>query len=195
MYRTDLNNFKHAAISGIVTGGTGTTKCARCSDSKGASEKEYQGSCVELFNQPRLISRQYFLSESPQLKKENEKPSINFAFQIWTGNKPNLQFRRWKLFSSAIIQFTFGLFENSRVITLLAHTSERLGLLHPLRRSLILFLLLLFLFLLDLHCKRRPPPPDRTFHLRAAQSSALTNFESIFVSKSSFPAAPAQVLF
>lgn len=98
-------------------------------------------------------------------------------------------------FSSAIIQFTFGLFENSCVLTLLAHTFERLGLLQLLRLSFILFLLLLFLFLLGLHCKRRPLPPDRTFHLRAAQSSALTNLESIFVSKSSFLAAPAQVLF
>lgn len=47
------------------------------------------------------------------------------------------------------------------------------------------FFLLLFLFALGLPCKWRPLPPDNTFHLRAAQSSALTNLLGVSISSPS----------
>lgn len=53
MYRTDQNDFKHAVVLGVVAGGGGTMKPARCTDTRCAEEEECQshGCVVELFNQ------------------------------------------------------------------------------------------------------------------------------------------------
>lgn len=63
------------------------------------------------------------------------------------------------------------------------------------RLSFIFLLLLLFLFFLGLHCKWRPPPPDKTFHLRAAQSSALTNLHRVNLSSANPASSQLQVRF
>lgn len=104
--------------------------------------------CVlELFSEVLVILSQYCLLEAPPAKKENKKPRINLAFQTWIGSKLNLQFTRQKRFSSAVIQCTFGLFEDSRMIAPFAHTSEYLSVVHACSGAVCFSFFLVFLWL------------------------------------------------
>lgn len=90
VYKADLNNFKHVAIYDIAAYGSGTTNLLDA-----VILNMLQRMCVshtvcvlELFNKILVISSQYFLLESPQLKNKtkSQASTLHFKYELETNS-------------------------------------------------------------------------------------------------------------